>query len=42
MERREELEIEIETLRKQVVALEKDLWEINTLSWCKEFVRVHE
>ena len=40
--RKEELEIKIESVRKNLELLEKELWEINTLEWCKEFVRVHE
>ena len=42
MGRKEELEIEIESVREQLELLEKELWEINTLIWCKEFVMVHE
>ena len=42
MGEKEELEMDIETLRAQLENAEKRLWKINTLEWCKEFIRSHE
>ena len=42
MGRKEEIEIQIKSVRENLEMLEKELWEINTLEWCREFVRSHE
>ena len=39
MRTKEELEIEIETIRENLEMLEQDLWEINTRKWCVLFLK---
>ena len=39
MERKEELRMEIETVRRNLELLEEELWKINTLDWCKTFLK---
>lgn len=39
MERKEELEIEIKTVRENLELIEKELWKINTKEWCESWLR---